>query len=216
MRLQAATLLLSLTFFTSAWAQNVGLAGVLGEKALLIVDGGTPRAVAIGQTMQGVKVLSIQSNEAVIEVAGKRQTLRLGEAPASIGNGSPGAESGGQRIVLSAGDGGHFFSQGQINGRSVRMLVDTGATASGLGAAEARSIGLNFDGGQRVPMATANGIVGAWRVKLQSVRVGDVVVYDVDALISPGSMGVVLLGNSFLSRFQMTRTNDQMVLEKRY
>jgi aspartyl protease family protein len=41
-------------------------------------------------------------------------------------------------------------------------------------------------------------------------------VYDVDAIVSSGAMPYVLLGNSFLARFQMTRTNDQMVLEKRY
>ena len=209
-------LLFALAFSMPALAQGVGLAGVLGEKALLIVEGSAPRAVAAGQTHQGVKVLSVQANQAVIEVAGKPQTLRLGDAPASVGSGLPGAESGGQRIVLSVGDGGHFFSQGQINGRSVRMVVDTGATAIGLGASDARSIGLKYDGGQRVQMATANGLVIGWLVKLQSVRVGDVVIYDVDAVVSPGSMGVVLLGNSFLSRFQMTRTNDQMVLEKRY
>jgi len=48
------------------------------------------------------------------------------------------------------------------------------------------------------------------------VRVGDVVVHGVDGIVSSGSMPVVLLGNSFLTHFQMTRTNDQMVLEKRY
>jgi aspartyl protease family protein len=47
------------------------------------------------------------------------------------------------------------------------------------------------------------------------VRIGDVVVYDVQAVISPQSMPYVLLGNTFLNRFQMQRTNDQMTLEKR-
>jgi aspartyl protease family protein len=59
-------------------------------------------------------------------------------------------------------------------------------------------------------------LVAAWRIKLASVRIGDVTVYDVDSVVSAGSMPYVLLGNSFLSRFQMTRNNDQMVLEKRY
>ena len=65
-------------------------------------------------------------------------------------------------------------------------------------------------------MSTANGVVPGWRLKLASVRIGDVRVHDVDAVVSSGSMPYVLLGNSFLSRFQMTRSNDQMVLEKRY
>ena len=51
---------------------------------------------------------------------------------------------------------------------------------------------------------------------LGTEQVGDVIVRDVDAAVTAGQMPYVLLGNSFLSRFQMTRTNDQMVLEKRY
>jgi aspartyl protease family protein len=55
-----------------------------------------------------------------------------------------------------------------------------------------------------------------YQVKLSSVRVGEVEVYDVDASVLPLAMPTVLLGNSFLTRFQMTRQNDQMVLERRY
>ena len=59
-------------------------------------------------------------------------------------------------------------------------------------------------------------MVDVWRVKLDSVRVGDVEVRGVDAAVLPNTMPYVLLGNSFLSRFQLTRNNDQMVLERRY
>ena len=65
-------------------------------------------------------------------------------------------------------------------------------------------------------ISTANGVIRGWRLKLASVRIGDVVVHEVDAGVSEGQMPYVLLGNSFLTRFQMTRTNDQMVLVKRY
>jgi aspartyl protease family protein len=82
--------------------------------------------------------------------------------------------------------------------------------------ADAQRMGLNYQAGQMVPMSTANGVIPAWRVKLATVRVGDVLVYDVDSVVTSGSMPYVLLGNSFLSRFQMTRTNDQMVLQKRF
>jgi aspartyl protease family protein len=85
-----------------------------------------------------------------------------------------------------------------------------------LSAEQAQRMGLNFQQGQPIQMSTANGLVAAWRIKLASVRIGDVTVYDVDSVVSAGSMPYVLLGNSFLSRFQMTRNNDQMVLEKRY
>jgi len=196
-------------------AQTVGLSGMLGGKALIIVDGAAPKTIAPGDSFRGVKVVSTQGDQAVVEINGARHTLRVGDAPASVG-GNGGAGAAGTRVVLTAGSGGHFFAQGQINGRAVQLVVDTGATAVSLSAADAQRIGLNYQSGQPVQMSTANGVIPAWRVKLASVRLGDVVVYDLDAVVSSGSMPYVLLGNSYLSRFQMTRTNEQMVLEKRF
>ena len=197
-----------------AQAQTVGLAGMLGGRALLIVDGAAPKSVATGESYKGVKVLSTEGDRAVVEVDGRRRSLRVGDAPAAVGGGVDAA--GGNRVVLSAGSGGHFVTQGQINGKTVSMVVDTGASTVALSAQEAQRMGLNYQSGQPVQLSTANGVVGGWRVKLASVRVGEVLVYDVDSVVSSGAMPYVLLGNSFLSHFQMTRTNDQMVLEKRY
>ena len=52
--------------------------------------------------------------------------------------------------------------------------------------------------------------------RLASVRIGDVQVYNVDASVLPAPMSHVLLGNSFLTRFQMKRENDMLTLDKRY
>jgi aspartyl protease family protein len=196
----------------AAQAQSVTLSGMLGGKALLVVDGGRPMALAPGEARQGVKVLSTAGQQAVVEVSGQRLNLRVGDAPASV---SAGASDGG-KIVLTADTNGHFFSGGQINGKSVQFIVDTGASVVSLGAAEAERVGLNYKGGQLVHMGTANGESVGWRVKLSSVRVGPVTLTEVDAVVTPVAMPYVLLGNSFLTRFQMTRTNDQMVLARRY
>jgi aspartyl protease family protein len=193
----------------------VGLVGMLGGKALLIVDGTAPKAVAVGDSYKSVKVVSTQGEVAVLEIDGKRLSLRVGDAPSSVGGGG-GDSAAGTRVVLTAGTGGHFVTEGQINGKSVQMVVDTGASVVSMGAADAQRMGLNYQSGQMVPMSTANGVIPAWRVKLATVRVGDVLVYDVDSVVTSGSMPYILLGNSFLSRFQMTRTNDQMVLQKRF
>jgi aspartyl protease family protein len=198
-----------------AHAQSVTLSGIMGSKALLIVDGNPPKLVAPGESFKGVKVISAQSDQAVLDISGKQMSLRVGDAPASVG-GSGGGASGGQRIALTAASGGHFFTSGQINGNTVQFMVDTGATAVSIGMADANRMGIDFKTGQMVGMSTANGVVPAWRVKLGSVRIGDVVVHEVDAIVSPAPMPYVLLGNSFLSHFQMNRTNDQMVLDKRF
>jgi len=198
----------------AAPAQSVALQGMLGNKALLIVDGGAPRSVAPGESHKGVKVLSTLGDQAVVEINGQRHTLRMGDAPASVGGGAAAAR--GNRIVLAAGSGGHFFASGAINGRAVQFMVDTGATSIAMGVADAERIGIDYRKGQLSRGNTANGVVTAWLVKLHSVRVGDVEVFDVDAAVLPANSGPLLLGNSFLSRFQMTRFNDQLVLERRY
>ncbi|MCG2655357.1 MAG: TIGR02281 family clan AA aspartic protease [Hydrogenophaga sp.] len=196
-------------------AQSVALSGMSGSKALVVIDGSAPRFMSAGQTHQGVRLVSAQDDTAVIEIEGKRQTLRVGDAPVSVGRMAP-SGGGGQRIVLTADARGHFMPQGQINGKTVQFMVDTGATGIGIGAAEAQRINLKFEHGQRVQMNTANGSANGYLIKLDSVRLGDVVVYDVAAIVSPQPMPYVLLGNTFLTRFQMQRTNDQLTLEKRY
>ncbi|MES2880116.1 MAG: TIGR02281 family clan AA aspartic protease [Pseudomonadota bacterium] len=212
----AALLLTLLAWGQVASAQSVALSGMLGGKALVVVDGGDPKSVNVGETYRGVKIVSTQGDQAVMEIAGKRHTMRVGEAPASVGSNASSAGAGGTQVVLSAGSGGHFLSQGQINGRAVQFMVDTGASLVSLSVADAERVGLNYKAGQAMHLSTANGVIPGWRVKLASVRIGDVVIYEVDAAVSGGGMPYVLLGNSFLSRFQMARTNDQLVLTKRY
>ena len=71
-----AALLLALP----ASAADIGLVGVFpGKAAVLVIDGGAPTAVRIGRTKQGVSVVSAGEDQAVIEVEGKRRTLRLGQ-----------------------------------------------------------------------------------------------------------------------------------------
>ena len=196
-----------------AAAQAVALAGILGSKALLVVDGTAPRGVAAGESHQGVKVVSVGREDAVLDIAGARRTVRLGEAPVSVG--ARGA-SGGGRIVLAGDSRGHFISQGQINGQPMQFMVDTGATTVAIGQPDAQRMGLNYQGGQPVRMNTANGVTQGWRLRLDSVRIGDVQVQGIEATVTAQALPYVLLGNSFLTQFQMTRNHDRMVLEKHH
>jgi aspartyl protease family protein len=188
---------------------------MLGSRALLIVDSNAPKSVAPGETFQGVKVVSTSGDQAVVEIGGKRVTLRVGDAPASVG-GKGGSGGGSGKIVLTAGSGGHFMAQGAINGNTTQFMVDTGATAVSMSVADAERMRVNYKAGQPVRMNTANGTTQGWVVKLNSVRISDVEIHEVDAVVTPQNMPFVLLGNSFLTRFQMQRDNDQMTLTRRY
>lgn len=195
---------------------QVLLSGILGGKALLVVGASAPKAVSPGETFQGVRLVSLDKESALLEQDGQRFTLRLGESPVQLKPGSAAARpANGKRITLTSDSAGHFKSQGTINGQIMRFVVDTGATVVSIGRADAERMGLAFLGGQPVQMQTANGTAQGWRIQLQSVRIGDVEVFDVEAVVTPVAMPVVLLGNSFLNRFQMHRVSDQMVLEKR-
>ncbi len=198
-----------------AWAQSVSMTGSMGSKALLVVNGAAPKAVAAGDTYQGVKVISVGAGEAVIEVGGKRQTVAMGGAPVNF-KGSAGGNGGASQIILTAGEGGHFFTTGQVNGSSVRFLVDTGASSVAIGRTDAERMGLKLKDATPVQISTANGQATGYALTLNSVRVQDVEIYNVEAVVVPLPMPNVLLGNSFLSRFQMKRDNDKLTLDRRF
>ena len=191
-------------------AQQIGVAALLSGRATLVIDGQAVRTVAVGQTTpEGVKLVAIENGAAVVEIAGKRESIRLGQN-------ASGVATAGQTVVLTAERGGHFTSMGSINGVSVQFVVDTGASMISIGAADARRIGLDAVGGERAWAQTANGVIAVTRLRLKNVRVGGISLDGVDALIHENDLPVVLLGMSFLSRTDMLREGSTLTLRKRY
>lgn len=193
-------------------AQTVTLNGTMGSQHGLLVIDGLPHSVAVGSTVKGVRLVSLNPNQAVIEVQGARRTLQVGAGPLKV---TPGNDASATEVVLTAGPGGHFRTIGQINGKAVQLMVDTGASLVAMSQAQADSLGITYRNGPISFAQTANGTVSAYTVTLDSVRVGGVLVANVQAMVLAAPMDHVLLGNSFLTRFQMRRENDVMRLEKR-
>jgi aspartyl protease family protein len=196
----------------AAHAQSVSFSGMLGDKALLIING-QARSVAPGATVEGVRLVRLDGAQAQIEAGGKTQTLRLGGT--AVVAGDTGGGGGGSRIVLPAGSGGHYTGLASINGHPVQFVVDTGATMVSMGSDVAALVGLDPRQGTAGATMTANGVVAVRKLTLNRVSVGDVTLYNVDAIVSPQPMPVVLLGNSFLSHFQMHSDGSTLVLEKK-
>ncbi len=208
--LAAGALLCALA--TPAHAQSVAFSGMLGEKALLVIDGHAA-GVAVGATVQGVKLVRLDGGTALVEAGSKALTLRLGGA--AVVAGDTGGGTSGSRIVLPAGSGGHYTGLATINGHSIPFVVDTGATNIAMGADMAAALGLDPKTSTLSAAMTANGAVAVRMLTLNSVRVGDVTVYNVDAMVMPQAMPAVLLGNSFLSHFQMHSESSSLVLDKK-
>jgi aspartyl protease family protein len=122
----------------------------------------------------------------------------------------------GYSVELRAGRNGHFEARAAINGRTVNVLVDTGATVVSLTYEDARAAGLNIgENDFRHFSNTANGRARYASVTLEDVRIGDIVVRNVQAAVSePGKLNVSLLGMSFLSRLRLDMRPGQLVLEQ--
>lgn len=199
-------------FVHSAQAQEVSLVGIFGAgKAVLVVDGGSPRTLAPGQSVNGVKLLKISRNAVTVEVSGQTRDITLGD------RGGMSTTAGAKRSVTLIADSlGHFRGEGSINGHSVSFLVDTGASAVTMDSKTAAQLGLDLHGAVQGMVGTANGIVQSLRVSLGAVRLGDVTLYNVDGFIVQSNMPGVLLGASFLNRMEMHRDGNTMVLTQRY
>lgn len=191
------------------FAASVSVAGLMNGKAIVSINGGSPRMMAVGQTLQDVKLLRADSQSATFEIDGKQQTLQMGK-------GFSGSNASGKATaILTAGSNGHFMTAGQINGMTTQMVVDTGASSVAMSASEARRLGILYRNGQPMATSTANGIVPAYRVVFDTVKVGDILLYHVEGSVIEGAgLPVTLLGMSFLSRVSMNREGSTMTLKK--
>jgi len=209
----AIGLLAGLPAIVRAQAVEVNVIGLFSDSAVLVINGGNPRTVRAGQTTaEGVRLISANSQQAVIEVNGKRQTLEMGQSISAQRS-----TAGRQQTVLLSDGRGHFWANAEINGASARVLVDTGATFISMSASAARGMGISYTQGQRGFTSTANGNVPVYRVTLASVRIGDISLTNVDASVHEGdNLPVILLGMSFLNRVEMQRDGERMTLIRRF
>lgn len=114
-------------------------------------------------------------------------------------------------VVLQRNREGHYVADGEINGRKVTFMVDTGATSVALSSRLARAIDLKR--GAAIQVDTANGVAVGYQTRLNTVRLGDIVVHEVSAVFSDGMMDdTVLLGMSFLKHVEFTQRENQLTL----
>lgn len=200
-----------------AQAADINVVGLFSGRAVVTIDGGKPRTLSAGQsTPEGVKLISADSNAAVIEYQGKRQTLAPGSG-ARYGGGSGASTGAGSSVTLTADARGHYQTLGQINGNTVQFLVDTGATSIAISSGQARQLGINYLSGQRGYTETANGRAAAYRITLDTVKVGDITLHAVEAVVLEGDgLKIALLGMSFLNRTDMKRDSQSLTLTRRY
>ncbi|HSC75855.1 MAG TPA: TIGR02281 family clan AA aspartic protease [Pseudomonadales bacterium] len=192
---------------------DIRVNGLMSDQAVVTIDG-KQHIMKVGKpSAEGVSLLSADKQKAVFEWQGEHFERTLDKQITS--NFSAPTEKNEVRIERGRND--HFFIPGQINGRSVNFMVDTGAFAIAMNPAEADRIGLDWRKGERFTASTAGGGAPGYEVVLSTVSVGDITIHNVKAavIVAEGSSDI-LLGMSFLSQTEMHEDHNALVLRKKY
>ena len=170
----------------------------------------------LGKAVAFVVIALVVGVVAARVVDTKSKSVAASAAVASAPVSDSSASFNSRSVTLSRGNGGHFWVDAKIDGRPLEMVVDTGATQIALRASDAARLGIHPAARDyAVKVATANGITRAALVQLRAVELGGIVVRDLPALVHPDeSLGVNLLGMSFLSRVRWTHERGKLVLEQ--
>jgi aspartyl protease family protein len=194
---------------------EINVVGLSSGKAVIQFNNSPkPRVLRDGDILPGgIKLIKATPESALFEINGKRRSLSLGNNQISNARSSFNASSS---VTLVADSRGQFMTTGSINGATIQMLVDTGATFVALGMTDARRMGINYLQGEKAMSRTANGLARVYKVKLDSVKVGDISLTNVDATIHESEMPFALLGMSFLNRVEMRQAGTDLTLTKRY
>lgn len=194
-------------------ASEIDLVGIFGSRAVIVINGGSPRTLSVGQqTLEGVRLVSVSGDSAVVELEGRPRRLTLGQSAIQVGARAPEATG----VTLFADARGHYVSHGSINAAPVKFLIDTGASMVSMGLSDARRAGINVRAGTPGMAQTASGPALIWLHRLDSVRLGDITLHGVDAVIHENDLPFVLLGMSFLNRMDMQREGGKLLLRRRY
>lgn len=194
-------------------AGDVRVVGLFSGRVVLLVDG-QQRLLRAGQTSpEGVQLISASSEEALLLIDGQEVTARL-DGRVSARTRTPEVNE----VQVWRDTAGMYTTVGSINGLPVTFLVDTGATAVAMNANQAKRLGIDYRViGQQSAVTTASGVERAWAITLARVKVGDLELHNVAAVVLEGAHpATTLLGMSYLGRLEINNDGRLMTLRKKY
>jgi aspartyl protease family protein len=193
---------------------HIEVAGLLGDKAVLIIDGKQTILQAGEATPEGVKLIAVEAEGVSLEINGARDYYPLGEA--GVGTSFSVSANTVERVYKDAN--GMFRAAGSINGYPVSFLVDTGASIVAMNSVQAKRLGIQYLlNGVATVVSTASGKVTAYNVQLDNVAIGRIKLTGIEAVVIEGSHPEeVLLGMSFLGRLNVKNENEVMMLETKF
>lgn len=203
---------------TLVTATDVAVVGLMGNKAVVVIDGGRQKILSPGQqTPEGVKLLSVGKADASFEIDGKVRRLGLGEAAFQTVETPVEMRPKGGSATISADSAGRFVSRMQVNGFDTEGVVDFKTSLVTLNTHEAKRLGVDFRSASKALASKTTGIVPVYRVKLKRLRIGSISLENIEAVVNEGdSPPVVVLGANMLNRLDVKREKNLLVLSKPY
>jgi len=210
-KLIMSLLLLSLSHQLQA-VEQLEIQALMPGMVVLTIDGERVTLKTNQVSPQGVKMISANTKSTVLEIDGQQKTYQMGT---TISTSFTQREEISEQIIFDKH--GMFKSHGSINGQSVALLVDTGATSVAMSEKDARKLGIQYRiDGQETRTSTASGIAKAWRVKLKTVRLGQLVERNVEGVVVEGNYPrIILLGMTFLNRMKVEKEGNKMIITKK-
>ena len=121
--------------------------------------------------------------------------------------------TGGHEVILERNRQGHYVATGKLNDMPVTFLVDTGATDVAIPSNIANKAGLSI--GKAAQAATANGVVTVYSTKVNSLSLGDILLSNIEASITPSMFNdTILLGMSALKHIEFSQTGSNLTLRQ--
>lgn len=192
-----------------AQAGSVKVEALLPNTAVLMVNG-QRKTLKAGDSFQGVKLISADASAAVLEINGERQQLGLNRnittnfvAPVQ------------RQLDIPRNERMQYITSALINGRSTRVIVDTGANVVAMSARHAAALGVDYKAGSRSKLETASATIDAWMVTLESVEVGGIRVDNVRATVAEGDFpSTILLGMTYLQHVELRERDGVLSLSR--
>lgn len=207
--LVAAVILLAL-LAQGTRAADVFVEALLPGVAVMKIDGQRVTLRA-GQSKAQVKLISADASKAVVEIAGRRQELRVSQRISSAYS-----EPERRALTVRRDQNLQYRTFAEINGVRLPVLIDTGANVVAMNGNHARRIGISADSGVASQVQTAGSIVPARSLVLDSVEVGGIRVNRVAATVIEGEFPVdILLGISFLQHVDLQESAGILTLQER-
>lgn len=212
MKISSAALVIGLLVVcanASAQSPVVELEALLGNTAVVMIDG-QRKTLRVGESFAGVTLVSAQATAATLQINGRTQTVGLSQR---VGTNFTQPQ---ERVVTIARDTMmQYQTNATINGRSVLVLVDTGASIVAISSEQARAMDIDYSVGEPTKVETASGVADAYPVTLQSVSVGGIQVDNVPAMVVKGAYpDRILLGMTYLRHVKLQENNGILSLSR--